>query len=258
MNILPLMSLRGGINRLRVKGGADKSSLYDLVNGYVTIDGSIASRQGSAKSYDLPAGTKGLCAFQGSLYVFAASVVGGMPSGVKLCVLPHPTDGTRTIRYIHFAAPFMGRLYVVVEFDNGDVFHYWKPTLDVWQPLHMYNVNAIVSPTTDNGYVYKVSTPVTAQAWQAKHTYQVGDVVVPATQTGWKYTCIEVDGPAPMSGAAEPVWPVADGSLVFEDSFGGNAPGPRPPVDPPIDSGGGRYGNPGGVNLNPRKRTEAQ
>ena len=30
----PLTTLKGGINRLRVKGGASPASLYDLLNGF--------------------------------------------------------------------------------------------------------------------------------------------------------------------------------------------------------------------------------
>ena len=66
-----LNALKQGISRVRVKGGADPSTLYDLVNGFVTIDGSTQSRPGTRQDVKLPAGTKGLMAFSGGFLVFS-------------------------------------------------------------------------------------------------------------------------------------------------------------------------------------------
>ena len=53
-------ALTAGINRLRTKGGASNDGLYDLLNGYVTLAGTIVSRPGTVEDATLPAGTVGL------------------------------------------------------------------------------------------------------------------------------------------------------------------------------------------------------
>jgi hypothetical protein len=44
MRPVPVTTLRGGINRLRTKGGARADELYDLLNGYVDQAGGISNR----------------------------------------------------------------------------------------------------------------------------------------------------------------------------------------------------------------------
>jgi hypothetical protein len=252
---ITLNTLKAGINRLRTKGGADPSSLYDLLNGYVTIDGSTQSRPGTTEDATLPAGTVGLCAFNDGLVVFSDSAKTGMPDGYTCLVLPYPNDPgdtPPTLTKIHFAAPFLGHLYVVAEFSTNEVFHYWllatgtDATVQAWQPDHQYNVTDSVVPTVQNGFYYKPANTEFPPAWLPDHNYVLGDVVVPTTLNGWKYTVIEVDGDNPASGSTEPVWPTSDGATVTEDINEASQP-IVPPVTPPNDPGGDRYGNPGGA-----------
>jgi hypothetical protein len=240
-----LNALKSGINRLRVKGGADPSSLYDLLNGFVTIDGGVQSRPGTTEDATLPSGTVGLCAFEGAMVVFSASAVTGMPTGYTCVVLPHPTDPDRTISTIHFAAPFLGKLFVVAEFDNGDIFYYWLAGTSTWQASHTYNVDDMVTPTTPNGLVFKIANNQFPQAWQPGQTYAVGDVVVPSTLNGWKYTVVEADGDNPSSGTTEPIWPTSDGATVTEEHDASSTT-TQPPNTPTNNPGGNRYENPGG------------
>lgn len=240
-----LNTLKAGINRLRVKGGADPGSLYDLLNGYVTIDGGAQSRPGTVEDATLPAGTVGLCAFDGGMVVFSGQPVTGMPAGYTCLVLPHPTDQTQKIVAIHFSAPFLGKLFVVAEFANGDIFYYWLAGANAWQVSHNYNITDTVQPTVPNGLVFKISNDQWPQAWQPSKTYTVGDVVVPSVLNGWKYTLTEADGTNPSSGSTEPAWPTSDGATVSEehDATTGTT---LPPQLPPSYPGGTRYSNPGG------------
>jgi hypothetical protein len=235
-----LNALKAGINRLRTKGGADPSSLYDLVNGFVTIDGSIQSRPGTVWHAVLPAGTKGLCAFDGGIVVFS-STPQTVPAGYTCEVLVHPTDDAQTIAEIHFAAPFMGFLYVAAEFSNGDVFHYWLQSGGTWAAGKMYKVGDTVLPTTRNGFRYQTVLKSNPAAWAPNVPRAVGDVVQPTVYTGWKYTVVEVAGDNPSSGASEPDWPESSGAQVAEDVDSTPAPAAPTPTNPL--PGGDRYSN---------------
>lgn len=91
---IALTTITGGINRLRVKGGADKNSLHDLLNGYVTQSNTVKVREGTFRNaniatYSGAGTTKGLLAYQSQLHVFSGSAV-SVPPGYALHVLNHP------------------------------------------------------------------------------------------------------------------------------------------------------------------------
>ena len=219
MRVEALQPLTGGINRLRTKGGADPRQLYDLVNGYVDQDGSVRSRPGTVKDYDVP-GTKGLCSANGKLVVFSEAPT-EVPEGVECMVLLHPTDPALTLHKIHFAAPFLGdengaALYVVAEFNNGDVFHYWLiGGGSAWESGKVYGLGDIVTP--GNGLSYRATrlNPA-APVWTPDAARTVGDVVEPTTFNKYKYTVIDTTGDSPASGSVEPDWPTEDGATVYE------------------------------------------
>lgn len=70
-----LTVIKGGIDRLRTKGGARADSLYELRNGFVTERGTVKTRPGTARITTLPAGTVGLVGFNDCLHVFASEAV---------------------------------------------------------------------------------------------------------------------------------------------------------------------------------------
>lgn len=212
-----LNALKGGINRLRNKGGADPSSLYDLVNAFVDLDGNIQSRPGTVKKVDLPSGTKGLCPFHGAFLVFSNVATPITDDGYTCEVLTNPNDPSQTIAEIHFAAPFMGFPYVVAEFANGDVFHYWLQSSGSWQADHVYLEGDIVEPSTPNGLAYKATGDDHPPAWQPQQQYTVGDEVQPTVYNGYKYRLVEASGESPASGTTEPDWPTVEGAQVDED-----------------------------------------
>lgn len=245
MAVTQLNTAAGGINRQRIKGGPKPDTLYDLLNGYVDGSGAVQSRPGTRTVFKLPAGTRGMCAFDGEMVVFSHKVVEDIPDGVKLEVLTHPQSPDIPLATIHFAGPFLGPLYVTAEFDDGQVFDYWLRSTDTWKAETAYRLDQLVQPSVPNGYVYRphrLTDP--GEIWAPSVERDVGDVVEPTVANGFEYEAVEAYGSPPRSGTVEPEWPTEAGAVVVEESDVETTPPPTqtppPPAVPP------RYENPGG------------
>lgn len=213
-----LTVIKGGINRLRLKGGASADTLYDFVNGWVTESFTAKARQGTTRKAKLSTTTKGLCYFQSTFHVFAIATV-SVPTGYTLHIIADPNDLTQDIKTIHFAQPYLGFLYVVAEFNNGDVFHYWLSTSGAWKANTIYNIGDIVTPTTPNGMVYTAQRLNAAnQVWVASIPRATNDVVEPTTYNGYYFTVTNTAGTNPHSGATEPDWNASEGGVTIEDA----------------------------------------
>jgi hypothetical protein len=218
-----LSAVKAGITRLRNKGGASPDSLYDLLNGYVTAARTIKARGGTRIDYELPAGlTKGLVYFRGQFVVFASSPLAIASSGYTVEILKHPdAQSTATLIDIHFATPFLGYLYVVAEWSDGSVYHYWLQSAEAWQANTMYFEGDTVAPIVLNGYAYVAERQTAAPpVWAAGVARAVGDKVIPTTGNGYQYTVISTVGANPASGKTEPAWPTSSGATVTENSDG--------------------------------------
>jgi len=242
-----LSSLTAGITRLREKGGASPSSLYDLLNAYIDQSGSPTGRDGTIVEAVLPTGTTGMCAFQGKLHVFALSAI-DVGSAYVCDILIHPDPAfAGTIKKIHYAKPFLGFLYVVAEFSDGSIYHYWQRSSGVWLANHIYLPGDSVSPTTPNGYQYTASVSNSPTSWSPGVVRNLGDTVQPTTANGWYYVVTEVDGASPASGTTEPTWPVQDGAQVIEDVDTSTLPSNTDTTTSTGSPAGPRYNNlPGG------------
>lgn len=241
MRTLNLNALTQGIQRLREKGSPDQQSLYDLVNGYVAIDGSIRQRPGTEFVATLPTGTHGLIAHRGQQVVFSIAPK-TMPTGFRCEVVTNPDDPADDIKRVWFAAPFLGEIYAAVEFLSGKVYHFWlngSSGGSTWQADHVYQEGEIVVPGNGLAYRAKRLNPA-APAWQANEAHGVGDVREPTVSNGYQYTVASVAGDTPRSGETEPVWPAEDGGVVVERA---DAPPAVPPSTPPPGTGGGGGGS---------------
>jgi hypothetical protein len=385
MRSAPLTTLKGGIDRRRTKGGARADTLYDLLNGYVTDEGTAVIRPGSQRIASVDTATRGLCYFDGSLHVFCNTAV-FVPEGFTLNILVHPDiEGTATepthiltagaaaagdpfdftgfdiaditspgafgaidpgvledgtviavlisydaggntnyelwaqapggtglagggtpaatdcfeylyidafggvtlrndaadtpggtdsgdwriwiwtgavtgtdaqfvdgtdydlyfdssptgsegtsgadiaITKIHFAAPFMGALYVVAEFENGNVWHYWLQEGAVWEADKVYAAGDLVTPADPTGLVYRAERLGNAYpSWAAGQSRSDGtdgydvSVIEPTTYNGFYYTCVAATGTDPRSGTIEPTWPEEDGAQITETTDNGD------------------------------------
>lgn len=186
-----LTGLKQGIQRVREKGGADPDTLYDLDDGYVGIDGAIEQRPGTPLAYDLPAGTLGMCAHDGDLVVFSTSPK-TCPTGVRCEVITHPFFPSQGLTYIWYAAPFLGYLYVVAEFENGDSYHYWLQAANEWEASTTYQEGQIIVPPTPNGLGYKAHRVLPKYPnWIPGMEVVLGTKVEPTTANGYYYEATE-------------------------------------------------------------------
>jgi len=228
-----LNAVQGGITRLRDKGGASPNTLFELTNGHVTIARTIESRPGTVRHAELPDESRGLGVHEGQLTTYCHRMV-PVPAGYRLEVIGHPTQADLPLRTIHFDGPAMGFPYVVAEYANGDVFHFWLERFVPWSANKPVIPGQTVSPTTQTGYLYQAGrTDTPAPAWSAGAARAVGDVVEPSTPNGYRYRVVEVFGNNPVSGSTEPTWPTETGHRVTESvQTGPSAPTVLPPGGP--------------------------
>lgn len=244
MRIQPLSTTNAGMTRLRTKGNADPATLYDLLNGYITLSGTIVPRPGTQTDITLPADTKGLVAHKCRLYTFNHEpTVTTNPDKYVVQALRHPTDATIKLQQIHFASPFMGFLYVVAEFTDGNIWHYWLEELDAWSSSTDYKLGDRVFPSTENGFAYKatrINSPY--PAWTASTETAVNDIIEPVTYNGFKYTAVATTGTNPSTSSNEPDWPAEAGAQVIEYTEGDTSNTITTTlVDPDPESGAGTY-----------------
>lgn len=228
MRTIQLSALAGGIDRQRPKGGASADWLYDLVNGYVTEAGTLEARPGTYEDIELPAGCKGLMAFNDKLITFRNTAGSTGNALYEIEVITDPDEPSAEITRIHFADPFLGRPYVVAEFDSGNIRHYWLQEVDSWAIKTPHAVGDLVQPTTPNGYLYRAHRLGDPNpTWAPGVPRAVDDVVEPTGSNGFKYRVVDVLGDNPRSGSEEPDWPEAAGETIIEDAdLGPQAPPP--------------------------------
>lgn len=216
----PLTVLKGGINRLRDKGGARADWLYDLLNGYLTKQGTVKVRPGTRRTHVLPEETRGLVAFQGRFHTFSHMVL-TVPDDFTLHVLVNPDqdpgDPLIALEKIHFAKPMLGYLYVVAEYEDESVYHFWLQQGTTWAPLTVYYDGDLVQPTVVNGLAYMATRVGAANpVWTAGAPRTIGDIVEPTVYNGYYYTVVDTAGTNPASGDVEPDWPTEEGAQIVE------------------------------------------
>jgi hypothetical protein len=245
MRAVVLSTQKGGISRLREKGGASPETLMMLRNAYVTTAKTIKQRPGFPVDLDLTPGTVGLASFEGRFYVFASTFVAHADPRVETIVLKHPTLPALELVKVHFSQPFLGRFYVAAEFSNGDVKHYWVTNAPEWSANTVYGYQQQIVPTTPNGFVYVASNVDGTQAWSPNQTVTIGTIRQPTVYSGFKFQVTAVTGTPPIQTSdIEPVWPTAEGATIIEYTYGGTAPPTTPPPPTPTfpPDVGGEYG----------------
>ncbi len=162
------------------------------------------------------------------------------------------------LKQIHFAAPFMGFLYVVAEFDVtdsamlaefGDTYHFWLQSNGPWTADTVYLPNDIVSPTPDNGLGYQATRLVAPNTvWAPSNQITLNQLIEPTKPNGYMFKAIAVAGASPHTGSVEPTWPTTPNATIqeFGDFSELNTTDISPTATPqtPSSTVTDRYGNP--------------
>lgn len=221
MRAFPLAQQTDGINRGRIKGGAAPSSLYDAKNCYVDKNGTLCARPGLVNVKTFPAGTKGVVGFEGKFHTFAATPTASIDPDIVVHVLRHPTGGVAPLLTIHRAFPFLAKLYVVAEFTDNVVQHYWLDVTIAWTALTVKPLGSRVTPVAENGFYYaNLTQDLSTDVWTANNEVTVGEFRQPSTPGNFRFEVTAVTGTAPIrTSNTEPTWPTTDGATVVERRY---------------------------------------
>lgn len=119
-------SFRFGVDRRRPRYAAVPGTLYAGKNVHISRGGDIERAKKFVSLYTLPAGTFGLGQINGQLWVFgSADLAGSMPAGVQYQRLQL---GSAAMTRVLSNRVFDNKHYVIAEFDDGNIAHYYNGT----------------------------------------------------------------------------------------------------------------------------------
>lgn len=123
---ITIENFAAGVDRTRPRYASASGSIWAGSNGHITRGGDFEKRKAFISTYTLPAGTFGLAKTAASLVTFGSAVDPGMPSGITYQRLQH---GANLMASILSWDLFAGLLYVIAEYDNGDIRHFYDGTM---------------------------------------------------------------------------------------------------------------------------------
>jgi len=192
MSVIHFDKFSSGLDRRKSRDTAGADALYELKNAHVTAGHELRKRDCASVYNVIETGSIGLFSALGGLHAFTddVTIAHGDPL-ITAQFVPHPTNSLRTLARVHYCDAFQGYLYVVAEYDNGDVYHHY---LDAG--------SASATP--------KHASP----AWEASTAYATTSphYVTPTTPNGFRYECTT----GGTSGGTEPTWPTTIGGTVSD------------------------------------------
>lgn len=115
-----------GLDARRMAISLPPGALAECTNAHVNRGGEVEKRLAFVAKYALPSGTFGLLVASRQLYVVGSAAAPLMPAGVTYQRLQHPTAEVMT-KMLSYDV-FDGKLYVVAQFANGDIYHFYDGT----------------------------------------------------------------------------------------------------------------------------------
>lgn len=124
MGTIWLKDFKGGLDTRRMAESLPGGSAILARDGHITRGGDFEQRAAFVDTFTLPAGTVGLGNDSAGLYVFGSAAAPAMPRGVAYQRLQHPDGITPLFRILSFDL-FAGKIYVVAEFGDGTLYHFY-------------------------------------------------------------------------------------------------------------------------------------
>ena len=124
MPYMVIQDFRDGLDSRKSILSAPAGSLQTCINAHITRGGEIEKRKAFVPQFILPPNTFGLKGSRGQLYVFGSAAPPAMPPGVNYQQLASPTS-SQMIKLVQ-AENYGGRPYVVAEYDDGSIFHFYN------------------------------------------------------------------------------------------------------------------------------------
>lgn len=109
---------------------AELGSAWTIKNAHLTRGGDIQRRKKFVRQNgSFPDTTDGLFSINETLFTngYSAAQAGNVPSGVTHLLTQHPTPATAISRVLD-ATGFDGTLYSIIEFTDGNIYHYYGTT----------------------------------------------------------------------------------------------------------------------------------
>lgn len=127
MPYLSVSDFKYGMDRRRPRIAGLPGTLWVLKNAVITRGGDIERVKKWVAEYELPAGTFGLAGLKGLPYVFGKGAApGAMPPDISYLQLTY--GGAETLVKVHDAKPFDGKMYVITEWSDGNIRHFYNGT----------------------------------------------------------------------------------------------------------------------------------
>ena len=114
-----------GVDRTRPIYTLPPGSLWVGKNVHLSRGGDVEQRKAFVTKFTLPAGTFGFHVIGDVKYVWGSTADPGVPAGVTYQRLAHPDGAARTMTDVLSHDAFNGKMYVVAEFDDGSIHHYY-------------------------------------------------------------------------------------------------------------------------------------
>lgn len=125
---ITIEDFKAGLDTRRLATSAAPGSLQQFKNGHINRGGEIIKSKKWSPKYTLPAGTFGMAASSGRLYVFGSSEPpSGIPGDISYQRLRTPDSANMTA--IVQTQPFAGKTYVLAAYDDGKNYHFYDGTI---------------------------------------------------------------------------------------------------------------------------------
>jgi hypothetical protein len=188
-----------GMDRRRSQVVGVPGTLWTLENGVITRGGDIERAKKWVPVYSLPAGqTFGLATLRGQPYVFGSAASPTIPPGVQYQRLqPGASSPGAEMTAIVDAKAVDGKLYVVAEFDDGSLYHYYDGVrVTGWDTI-------AGTDSVPEALAIRLAEKVNAQS--AVEAAAVGSIVILRARTaGVAFTVSSVSGVASTLTANAP------------------------------------------------------